>query len=167
MAAKDGVARGMTRFNVNGKDLNRNWDKPSDPILAPENHALEQWLEAMIEAGKKPHLALDLHNDGRGLLHISRSPVPGLQSYLNRMEILEKLLYKHTWFREGSTGSAFTNSGTLGEGWLERYGIDALIHEFSCCWIAGLNDFPTARHWQTYGGQLATVFYEYFDQVYR
>jgi hypothetical protein len=25
MAAKDGVARGMTRFNLAGMDLNRNW----------------------------------------------------------------------------------------------------------------------------------------------
>ena len=26
MANKDGVARGGTRFNLRGKDLNRNWD---------------------------------------------------------------------------------------------------------------------------------------------
>ena len=31
MANKDGVARGGTRFNLNGKDLNRNWDAPADP----------------------------------------------------------------------------------------------------------------------------------------
>ena len=31
MANKDGVARGRTRFNLRGKDLNRNWDKPADP----------------------------------------------------------------------------------------------------------------------------------------
>ena len=36
MANKDGVARGMTRFNVRGMDLNRNWDKPADGF-APEN----------------------------------------------------------------------------------------------------------------------------------
>ena len=33
MANKDGVARGMTRFNGRGKDLNRNWDKPADRDL--------------------------------------------------------------------------------------------------------------------------------------
>jgi len=37
MANKDGVARGRTRFNLQGKDLNRQWDKPADPQLAPEN----------------------------------------------------------------------------------------------------------------------------------
>src|SRR5207248_1248805 len=33
MANKDGVARGRTRFNLRGKDLNRNWDRPADPEL--------------------------------------------------------------------------------------------------------------------------------------
>ena len=46
MANKDGVALGRTRFNLQGKDLNRDWDKPADPRLAPENYALEKWLEA-------------------------------------------------------------------------------------------------------------------------
>src|SRR5687768_9285437 len=45
MANKDGVARGGTRFNLRGKDLNRNWDTPADPELSPENAALERWLE--------------------------------------------------------------------------------------------------------------------------
>jgi len=35
MANKDGVARGATRFNLRGMDLNRNWDKPADPELSP------------------------------------------------------------------------------------------------------------------------------------
>ena len=106
MANKDGVARGMTRFNVNGKDLNRNWDKPADVGLAPENAALERWLEGMIAAGRRPHLAVELHNDGRGLLHISRPPVPQLDRHLARMATLEDLLRRKTWFTEGSTNAA-------------------------------------------------------------
>ena len=31
MANEDGVARGGTRFNLRGMDLNRGWDKPADP----------------------------------------------------------------------------------------------------------------------------------------
>ena len=165
MANKDGVARGMTRFNVMGKDLNRNWDKPVDRILAPENAALERWLEDMIAAGRRPHLAVELHNDGRGLLHISRPPVPHLARHLSRMATLENLLRAKTWFTEGSTDSAFRNSGTLGDGWLVRYGIDAVVHEFNCNWIEGVKDYPSARHWQTYGGRLAEVFHEYFIVV--
>jgi hypothetical protein len=165
MANKDGVARGRTRFNLRGKDLNRNWDQPADPELAPENHALESWLEAMIRRGMRPHLALELHNDGNGQLHISRPPVADLERYLGRMRTLESLLREHTWFTEGSTKATFRNAGTLGEGWLARYGIDAAVHELNVNWIAGLKDYPSAAHWRRYGGQLARVFYEYFDAV--
>jgi hypothetical protein len=165
MANKDGVALGRTRFNFQGKDLNRNWDKPADPNLAPENLALEQWLERMIKASQGPHLALELHNDGNGQLHISRPPVPELPRYLERMAMLEELLRRHTWFTEGSTKSSFRNSGTLGDGWLERYHIDAAVHEFNCNWIAGLKDYPSAKHWKDYGEKLATVFHEYFGVI--
>ena len=165
MANKDGVARGGTRFNLQGKDLNRNWDKPADPQLAPENYALEKWLEKMICAGQPPHLAMELHNDGSGLLHVSRPAVAGLQRHVERMATLETLLRKHTWFTEGSSKPSFHNSGTLGDGWLERYGIDAAVHEFTCNWIAGLKDYATGRHWENYGEKLADVFYEYFDTV--
>ena len=165
MANKDGVARGMTRFNVLGKDLNRNWDKPADPRLAPENAALERWLEQAIAAGRRPHLALEMHNDGRGLLHISRPPVPDLDRHLARMATFEDLLRKRTWFTEGHTDGAFRNSGTLGDGWLQRYGIDAVVHELNCNWIEGLKEYPLARHWRTYGGGLAEVFHEYFSLV--
>ena len=41
MANKDGVARGRSRFNILGKDLNRNWDQAADSNYAPENYALE------------------------------------------------------------------------------------------------------------------------------
>jgi hypothetical protein len=165
MANKDGVARGRTRFNLQGKDLNRDWDKPADPRLSPENYALEQWLEGMIHSGLRPDLALELHNDGAGSLHVSRCPVPDLDRYLKRMATLESLLRRDTWFTEGSTSEAFRNAGTLGEGWLQRYQIDAAVHEFNCNWIAGLKDYPSALHWKTYGEQLATVFYEYFGSV--
>ncbi|MCX6897547.1 MAG: M14 family zinc carboxypeptidase [Verrucomicrobia bacterium] len=162
IANKDGVARGMTRFNLQGKDLNRNWDKPADPQFAPENAALEKWLEKMTAAGKRPHLAMELHNDGSGMLHISRPAVPQLEQYLERMSRLEKLLRQHTWFSEGCTKATFRNPGSLGDGWLERFGVDAVVLEFNCNRIAGLNDYAQGRHWQTFGEKLAQVFYEYF-----
>jgi hypothetical protein len=161
MANKDGVAMGRTRFNLLGKDLNREWNKPVDGDLAPENLALEKWLEAMIAKEKAPHLAMELHNDGGGRLHISRPPVPNLPQHLERMALLEKLLRQHTWFTEGPTNSAFRNSGTLGDGWLQRYGIDAVVHEFNANWIAGIKEYPKGQHWMTYGENLAVVIHEY------
>ncbi|NLF69343.1 MAG: peptidase M14 [Candidatus Anammoximicrobium sp.] len=164
MANKDGVARGRTRFNQRGMDLNRKWDQPADPALAPENAALEKWVEMMIAQGKRPDLAIDFHNDAGGRLHVSRPDggVTGLDEYVVRMERLEKLLREKTWFTEGSTKSNFRNPGTVGEGLLVRYGIAACIHELNANHIAGLDDVPTAEHWQLYGRQLAEVFWEYF-----
>jgi predicted deacylase len=165
MANKDGVARGWTRFNVQGKDLNRNWDKPADASLAPENAAVEKWVEAMLARGRRPDLAIDFHNDGSGLLHVSRPEAksPQTEQYLARMERLEKLLRENTWFTEGSTKGNFRNPGTIGEGLLARYGITACIHELNCNRIAGLNDFATATNWKKYGEQLAAVFFNFFE----
>jgi zinc carboxypeptidase len=165
MANKDGVARGGTRFNLRGLDLNRNWDKPADPELSPENAALERWLDREIAAGRKPQLALELHNDGNGLLHISRPPVPQLEQHLARMKTLEALLRRHTWFTEGTTSPSFRNAGTLGDGWVQRYGIDAAVHEFNCNWIEGLKQPTSSTHWRDYGAGLARVFYDYFETV--
>ncbi len=165
LANKDGVARGLTRFNLRGKDLNRSWDRPADPELAPENAALEAWLEGQLRAGLRPHLAIDFHNDGGGQLHVSRPFVPDLDGYLARMARLEALLRTHTWFTEGSTKATFSNPGSLGDGWLERFGVDAVVHELNCNWIAGLNEPPSARRWREYGAALAQVFYDYFGEA--
>ena len=162
MANKDGVARGWTRFNVLGKDLNRDWDQKADPKLCPENHALETWLEGQIAAGRRPNLMIDWHNDQGGNLHISR-PNVDLADYLKRMETFETLLREHTWFTEGATGGGYRNPGTIGEGLLERYGIHACVHELHANRIAGLDDYATAENWQLYGRQLCEVFWRLFD----
>jgi hypothetical protein len=164
MANKDGVARGRTRFNLRGMDLNRNWGQPADPALAPENAALEKWLDTLVAQGKRPDLAIDFHNDAGGNLHVSRPEIGAneLQEYVARMERLERILRAKTWFTEGSTKSSFRNPGTIGEGLLARYAIAACIHELNANHIAGLDDDPTAANWKKYGQQLADVFGEYF-----
>ena len=163
MANKDGVARGRTRFNLRGVDLNRGWDQPASPELCPENHALEQWLAAMAARNLRPHLALELHNDNNGKLHVSRPAVPDLAAYLESMKRLESLLRQHTWFTEGSTGATTRNPGTLGDGWLERFGIPAAVLEFNAHWIAGKQKAPLGADWQEFGRALPAVFTDYFS----
>lgn len=163
MANKDGVAHGRTRFNSMGMDLNRNWDRPADALLAPENHALETWLGTMIQQARRPHLAIDLHNDNGGGLHFSRPAGNDSKRYLAHMRVLEDLLRKRTWFTEGSAAESFL--GAISDGLLARYGIDALVHELNADWIEGLQDYPSGKHWQLYGEQLCRVFYEYFDAL--
>ncbi|UCD49493.1 MAG: succinylglutamate desuccinylase/aspartoacylase family protein [Phycisphaerales bacterium] len=161
IANKDGVARGRTRFNMLGADLNRKWDRPPDPNTNPENHALETWLQAMIDKGQTPDLMIDLHNDNGGKLHISR-PGIDLETYLAKMREFETALRKYTWFTEGSTTASFRNPGSIGEGLLDRFGINACVLELNANWIAGLNDYPSAQNWELFGAQLGEALYHYF-----
>jgi hypothetical protein len=165
MANKDGVERGGTRFNSQGWDLNRKWDKPADPRYSPENAALERWLESEIQAGRRPTFAMDLHNDGNGMLHISRPDISDIDKYLERMAHFEQCLRDHTWFTVGSTKPTFHNPGTLGEGWFQRFGIDAVILEFNCNYIEGIKQPALAKHWKTFGEGLANAFDAYFTKV--
>lgn len=161
MANKDGVARGRTRFNTLGKDLNREWDRPADKELTPEKYAFEKWLEQMIAQGKKPDIAIDLHNDRGGNLHVNL-PTPNNLQYTANLKRFESLLFKHTWFREGY--SHVKNPGSFGEGMFTRYGIDACVYEFNYEWAKGLNKEPMGKDWELLGRQLRDVFYEYFQK---
>ncbi len=160
MANKDAVARGRTRFNVLGVDLNRQWDSPADPILAPEKQALENWLKNMIQKGKKPHLAIDLHNDSGGNLHVNL-PRPDNAKYTANLKRFEDLLYKHTWFTEGKAN--VNNPSSFGEGLAARFNIDACVYELNYEWIAGLNKVPFGTDWELLGKELTEVFFHYFD----
>lgn len=163
MANKDGVARGKTRFNMNGKDLNRDWLEPADPNLCPENAALEKWLASMIAQGLRPDLAIDFHNDAAGKLHFPRPENEDAQAkqFLARLQRFEEILRANSWFTEGSATGI---SPTIAGGLQQRYGIPACIHELNCDRIAGLDDFPSATNWKKYGAQLCTVFLKYFEQ---
>jgi len=160
MANKDGVARGRTRFNSLGVDLNRKWDLPADPVYAPEKHAFETWLLKMIGKGKKPHLAIDLHNDGGGNLHVN-TPTANNMAYIANMKRFENLLYKYTWFTEGASRGA--GPGSFGEGLAKRFGIDACVYELNSEWIAGLKKIPSGEDWELLGKQLREVFFQYFE----
>ncbi len=45
------------------------------------------------------------------------------------MEHREHVLREHAWFTEGSTRGMFRNPGSIGEGWLARDGIAAVVQE--------------------------------------
>ena len=164
MANKDGVVRGGSRFNLMGMDLNRKWDRPADPDLAPENHALEQWLAHVAADEGLPNLAIDLHNDASGRLHVSR-PAANAEPYLADMARFEEMLREHTWFTEGSTGANFSNPGSFGEGLFERFGIPACILELNCNWSAGLDKAPLGVDWRLMGEQMHDALESYFANV--
>ncbi len=158
MANMDGVARGVSRFNLNGMDLNRSLTEPADTLLAPENAAMEKWLESMIAKGLKPDLAIDFHNDSNGPLFFA-SAGKGKRAYEDNMKLLEKLLRENTWF---SKGSSFFGTTSFEEGLVSRYNIDALVYELNAHWIKELNKKPLSEDWKLLGEQLCFVFNEYF-----
>jgi hypothetical protein len=158
MANIDGVANGITRFNRNGMDLNRNLTKPADSRLSPENAAMEKWLENMISRDLKPDLAIDFHNDAGGKIIFSASGKESAK-YLSHMKNLENLLNAYTWFREGST---FGSGTSFEEGLYQRYGIEALVYELNAFWLKGLQKPPLADDWELLGSQLCKVLDEYF-----
>jgi hypothetical protein len=162
LANKDGVARGRTRFNQLGADLNRKWDKPADPGVNPENYALEIWLASMIAEGQRPDLMIDLHNDESGGLHVDR-PGRGLDEYLQSMDRLEMVLRKYTWYTERCSRARSSSPGSIGEGLLDRFGVHACVLELNANWIAGLNAYTSAERWELFGAQLCEAFFHYFE----
>ena len=62
MADPDGVAHGGVRFNVNGYDLNRNWDTPNAKTM-PEIWGQRQAVLNWVDAGHHVDLFISLHND--------------------------------------------------------------------------------------------------------
>jgi murein tripeptide amidase MpaA len=62
LADPDGVAHGGVRFNLNGYDLNRNWDTP-DPQKMPEIWAQRKAILDWVDSGHRLDLFLSLHND--------------------------------------------------------------------------------------------------------
>ena len=163
MANIDGVVHGVTRFNMNGMDLNRNFTKPADPILSPENAAMEHWLEDMIAKGLKPDLAIDFHNDSNGNLSFASSGEKS-EVYVRNMKSLENLVRNYSWFSESSS---FDGSPAFEEGLMSRYGIDGLVYELNAHWVKGLNKKPLSEDWLLLGKQLCKVFHEYFQEMSR
>jgi len=161
MANMDGVANGVSRFNMNGMDLNRKMTESANPVLSPENAAMEGWLEGMIAKGMKPDLAIDFHNDSNGPLFFASSG-KNWNRYVKNMNYLEELLRQNTWFGEGSS---FSGTKTFEQGLMTKYGIDALVYELNAHWIKSLNKKPLAEDWLILGEQLCLVFEKYFTKM--
>jgi len=188
MANKDGVARGHTRFNSLGKDLNRSMNLPADTVLAPENAALEKWMKEMTEKGMKPDITMDLHNDRNGKLDFgdpsklknenyssgklsaslqdSYIVLPkniNIENYRSNTRKFESLMYKHTWYTwtENNVRKDSSNSGNYNA---KRYDVDiSCLLELNQVWIEGLKKAPYGKDWELMGKELCDVFYYYFE----
>ncbi len=169
MANKDGVARGMTRFNVAGMDLNRKWEKLSDSLLCPEKYALEKFLEELIKKGIKPSLGIDIHNDDAGSISLA-SHYKDDTIFINKMKCFEKLMREHTSFSEEVRYSWITPGRQdpfvlFENGLYRRFGIEAIVYELNANWIGSPGKVPAQDDWIKVGENLNEVFYEYFERT--
>ncbi|HBE03327.1 MAG TPA: hypothetical protein DC049_12775, partial [Spirochaetia bacterium] len=99
MANKDGVTRGLTRFSAAGYDINRGFTR--DYIFnereEPENYYFIKWLKEQEKNGELPFLAIDLHNDAEGNLHLQNNN----ENFIKRITALETIMKKETYYTEG------------------------------------------------------------------
>ena len=162
MACKDGVVRGLTRFNVNGYDLNRGF---ADGLSfskdeAAENFHLVRWLDDRKADGMLPCFAIDIHDDDNGKLHFNEGSDA---AHLERMHTLEKLMREDSYFREGIEKGAST---TFGYGLLELYGIDSIVYELNSNWLNATRCVPSSKVWRKFGSQFAEVLRKFFAVIY-
>lgn len=170
MANKDGVARGMTRFNIRGKDLNRDWDKESDPYLCPEKYALEKFIMKLIAEGKKPALGIDIHNDDSGGIILARHSKDD-HIFIEKMKLFERLMRKYTSFSESMSYSWSAPGQTesyvsFENGMYKRFGIEAMVYELNANWIGSLNKVPSESDWIETGRNLNRVFYDFLLEAH-
>jgi len=163
MANKDGVHRGLCRFNVRGADLNRNWTVEGiSPAIGPEIACLRNWLAAQ-QGSRRPELAICLHNDDNGPLIFANTRDAG---YRQRMETFESLLRANSWFTEGSIGLDGMPSDTFADGLYHLYGVDAMVYELKALEVEGLGGRPaTHLDWMAQGRNLAVTLDRYFETV--
>ena len=165
VANKDGVFRGMTRFNTAGMDLNRKWDKMSDPALCPEKYALEKFLDDLLKSGIKPSLGIDIHNDDAGGINLATHREDDTL-FIKKIKFFEKLMRENTLFSEDVKYSWETPGHQepfvlFENGLYQRYGIEALVWELNANWIGSLNKMPSQYDWIKTGENLNDVFYRY------
>jgi hypothetical protein len=164
LANKDMTFRGMTRFNVNGMDLNRGWGTLADSTLNPENYFLEFFLMKLIAENNKPDLLIDFHNDDYGNIHVSK-PKENDPYYLENMERIYQLLKDNTWF-SGEMQNVYTGDPerySIAADLYERYNITGFVFELNGDRIEKLKKMPSSYDWQELGEKMNVVFDKYFD----
>ncbi len=94
----DGVARGHWRYNINGKDLNRDWG----PFTQPETRLMQELLAQLQAPGVPPLLLfLDFHSTKRNVFYTQAENAPGpLPAFTRRwVQAIDRRFpsYRLTW----------------------------------------------------------------------
>lgn len=155
MANKDGVARGMTRYNVLGRDLNRRTGEELDSIYCPEKFVQKKFTEKLIAEGKKPALYIDIHNDSNG-------SIGGNQQYKDNIQLFKDLMKEYTAFSE-KPGRRLVEKVNPAN--LIKNETVSMTYELNASWLDSLKKIPDNNDWITIGENMNEVFYKYFSAL--
>jgi len=168
MADPDGCARGHVRYNVNGFDLNRNWDT-LDAQRMPEIYAQNKAMLAWLDSGRRIDLFLTLHNQ-ENHDHVEGPMALGGERFRRLGESLYAGLKQHTSFwsklagpREtpASTDPALKGRMNVVQGLFAQRRVPAFLLETSVEPVPTLNNRPrTVADWQAFGRGLAVTLYQ-------
>ncbi len=161
-ADPDGVARGGVRFNVNGYDLNRNWDTATEkltPEIAAQRKAVLDW----VDGGGRVDVFLTLHNTETA--EYIDGPPAGFEELRNR---LFALLVERTSFHpsrkpaESANAAATVKPGraTVVDGLYKDRKLRAFLIEQRIAMNDGLKRLPTIEDRRKFGADLVQVLYE-------
>jgi len=155
LADPDGVARGGVRFNLNGFDLNRNWDAP-DPQEMPEIWAQREAVLDWVDSGHRLDLFLSLHNDEEN----EYLEAPGAFKTLGE-RILQELASRSSFNPTGPLRDpgATTTPGkpgrmTVDQGLFNDRKLPAMLMEQMIEYDSKLGRVPTAADRSQFGAQL-------------
>lgn len=156
MADPDGVARGGVRFNVNGYDLNRNWDT-IDPKLMPEIAAQHAAVGKWIKSGRTIDLYFTQHNTETGeYLQGPPGPMPEVGTKLFDILVRETTFHPHRplFSSEATTTAGMKGRMTVVQGLWHDFKIPSFLMEQRVAYNEKLKRLPTVEDRLHFGRQL-------------
>ena len=157
----DGVARGGVRFNVNGFDLNRNWDVVDGvkmPEITVQRAAVAKWLQG----GNHIDLLLSLHNTETGE-YLEGPPDDGGRGKYKPLagRVFQTLSADTTFaptrplsFAQETTTAGKPGRMTVIQGLYKDFGIAGFLMEQRISYNAKLGHLPEVADRQAFGEQL-------------
>lgn len=157
----DGVARGGVRFNVNGFDLNRNWDVVG-PVKMPEITAQRNAVGRWLKGENQIDLLLSLHNTETGEYLEGPPDDGGSGKFKPLAERVFQILNGETSFaptRPLSFAEKTTTPGKKGrmnvaQGLYVDFGIAGFVMEQRISYNAKLGHLPEVADRLKFGGEL-------------
>jgi murein tripeptide amidase MpaA len=157
VADPDGIEIGGVRFNVNGYDLNRNWDA-IDPKLMPEIASQHAAVKSWIDSGRRIDFFLTLHNTETGEYIEGPAEHRELVSRFRRnLSAVSSFQETRDEARDAPSSSTPGMKGrrTVNQGLFADFGIPAMLMETRVSRHPKLEGrFRTIEDWQAFGAGL-------------